>query len=45
MGGPTTDLYEKCGAAVIEEIRRWKDGESLQHEIKSDTVKHMTQTM
>lgn len=45
MGGPTTDLYEKCAKAVIEDIRRWRDGEALLHEIKTDTVKHMTQSM
>lgn len=45
MGGPTTDLYAKCAAAVIEDIRRFRDGEPLLHEIRPDTVKHMTQSM
>ena len=44
MGGPTTDLYAQCGAAVIEEIRRYRDGEPLQLEVKAETRSHMTQS-
>lgn len=44
MGGPTIDLYKVSGAAVIEEIRRLRDGERLQHEVIPSSVGHMTQT-
>lgn len=42
MGGPTADLYEACGAAVIEEIRRIRDGEPLCYEIPASAVQFMT---
>lgn len=44
MGGPTIDLYEVSGSAVIEEIRRLRDGEPLLREVDPASVGYMTQT-
>ncbi|MDR1060843.1 MAG: hydroxyacid dehydrogenase [Clostridiales bacterium] len=42
MGGPTNDLFAACGAAVIDEIRRFRDGEPLELEQSPKELLHMT---
>lgn len=42
MGGPTWDLYKVCGAAMVEEIKRFRDGEPLRYEISRQAARFMT---
>jgi phosphoglycerate dehydrogenase-like enzyme len=42
MAGPPSDMHPQAGAAVIGDIRRWKNGEPLQYEAQPDLVQHMT---
>lgn len=42
MAGPTSDLYERVGRTMIEEIKNFKENKTLRYEIPASAMNFMT---